>query len=378
MNKLTKLLVVILAAQIGLVLLTRSSGAKLATFVPNEPLLAIDRSAVVKISIADPQEPNAKPDQAAQGAGDNKPLQVELAKVGERWTTNELNFPVSATKLQQVLDTLFEAKRSLPVTTTKAGSKQLKVSADDFERKVTLSDKDGRALHTLHFGNSPGFKKTYIRLDDEVPTYTVNFGVFELSASAKDWFDREILSFESESVSEINFPTFSLKNKDNIFSLDGKASDESDNAEQIRDFVQRVKQLSYTEVLGDQTKPEYQLSPALVEFNVVKKTGEKVTYSFGKIVGADGKDEERVLKLSNLPYFFKVAKGTVDTLAESNRAALVKKAGSNEQGAEAVNAESGPSQPDPVASAPAEEVAGAGQPLLDEETMGTTSEGAAN
>ncbi|MEW8438320.1 MAG: DUF4340 domain-containing protein, partial [Candidatus Thiodiazotropha taylori] len=67
------------------------------------------------------------------------------------------DFPVNSDKVQQFFDRLEALRSDTPVATSDGARERFKVSDEQFERRITLTQSD-ETLARLYLGSSPGMR----------------------------------------------------------------------------------------------------------------------------------------------------------------------------------------------------------------------------
>jgi hypothetical protein len=301
--KLITLLSVLLAAQIGVVAWVNRSSGDLATFNAAKPLLDVDAGEVDEVVIK----------------GEGKEPLVMKRKEGKWVLPGQAGFPVSSKKLDVFLKKLLTAKPSWPVGRTEVAAKQLKVTEDSFERKISLL-KNGEVLGEVYLGTSPGFRKVHARLVGTPDTYAIDFNTFDAPMNPADWYDRDLLRVAEADIERIDMGAFALTRGEKGFELEGLAPDEQTNPGKAEEVVGDVTSLSFTDVMGKKGKDTFEQGQLILEFTVKGKDGKAVKYT---VVAPSGQANYYILKSSNYPYYLKVAKKKFDDLRALDRAQLV-------------------------------------------------------
>ena len=162
MSRSVKLLLLLLALQAGLVAWVNIQGDEPGAVEADEPLLALD------LESADAGDHRAKGDPpVAPGAH------------GRRWVlSGKGDFPVAPAKFEEFAEKLLKARRSWPVGRTLVAARKLRVTEEDFERRVRFL-KGTEVLGDVFLGSSPGFRKVHARLDGDELTHAIDFNAFD-------------------------------------------------------------------------------------------------------------------------------------------------------------------------------------------------------
>ncbi|RMG41713.1 MAG: DUF4340 domain-containing protein, partial [Candidatus Dadabacteria bacterium] len=218
MNSLIRTLVIILVAQIALIAFMYSGGDKLAHFKSQEPLLPFKTEDVDTVQIEEK---------------DKKPL--VLTKKDDNWVIPaDNNFPASETKVKEFLNKLAKIKKPLPVGQTKIAAKQLKVTDENFERKITFKQGD-KVLGILYLGSSPVYKMVHARLAGSDLTYSIPFSVYQAAVQKDVWRNLKLLQVKAADISNLKLNGFKLIRKDKKVILSDLKDSEEMNSSKVKD-----------------------------------------------------------------------------------------------------------------------------------------------
>ncbi|MDE3274044.1 DUF4340 domain-containing protein, partial [Pseudoalteromonas sp. G4] len=185
MNKAVTILSMVLGAQVILAGALFYNGQN--SFETQAPvsLLSLEQHAINEITLKE---------------GDNeKPL--TLVKNGENWHLAEYpNLPLLDYKVSALTDTLINSKVNWPVSRTEASHERFKVADDNFEKRITYKLGDDEV--DILLGESPSFKKLYVRNGDNNDVFTIEFSGYQLSVDKNDWLSKSLLSVKD--ISEIS------------------------------------------------------------------------------------------------------------------------------------------------------------------------------
>ena len=299
MNKTIRLLAVIVIAQLLFIVATHMGGDTLAQHSGGETILAFDKTQVDHLLI----EQKGKDDQESE--------KVSLSKKDDKWQT-EAGFPVSAGKVDGLLDRLAGLKHGLPVATSSSALTRFKVDDDDYERRITLKNGD-KKLAVLYLGSGAGARQTHARSDTQAAVYTVELGVYDAPTKVENWQDKNLLKLSTKEVSELKLadmsfklnPTADKKTSLPIWKTDSLPENKIVNQKAINESVEKLASLSFSKVLGKEKKSEYGLDKP--ELNVILNyKGKAREYQLGKLKDKD----DYVLKLSDRAEYFQIASYT--------------------------------------------------------------------
>jgi hypothetical protein len=294
----------LLAVQLVAALVLSLGGRDLSPAESEGPLLAFEPEEVMRLRIA---------------SGEQE-LVVERSEDG--WQLPALGgFPVSEIKVTDLLGKLAGIQRRIPVGTTAAAIARFKVGEDGFERRLTLEVAAG-PLGTLYLGDSPGFRRLFVRADGDAAVYEAQLALFDVADKADEWTKKTLLQLEPEAIEGIRVGAVALaRGEDGAWTLEGLAEDEALDQEAVEDLVGKIANLSFRGVLGTAEKPEYGQDAPLLTLEVDLAEASR-SYVVSALVGS----EDRVLKVSSQPYYFRLSQLTAEDLTEITREGLIARA----------------------------------------------------
>lgn len=302
MGKLIALLSVLLIVQVGVVAWVQRSADELTAFDATAPLVDLEASRVDELIIE----------------GGEKERLVIKREEGQWLLPDHGNFPVAPSKLEGFLEKLLAAKPSWPVGTTQVAAQQLEVAEDAFERRIRLLG-NGRVLNEVYLGSSPGFRKVHARLGGATNTHVIDFNTFDAPTDPADWRDRDLLRLPEAELERIDMGAFALARGPEGFEVVGLAEEEEKKPEEIAEVVRAVTTLSFLDELADEGKAAFEQGELILEFSLKGKNANPVEYT----IVAPGEGDHYILKASNRPFYFKVAKKKFDELRAVDREQLV-------------------------------------------------------
>lgn len=307
MDKTTKFLGGLLAAQLLLAVWAFSGGTDLSVHRPDQPLLAFDPAEVTDIKVAGPEE-----------------TEVALKRVADGWLLADAwNVPAKDGKITQLLDRLRDLKTGLAVATTSGAKERFEVADDKFERRITLLKGD-ETIATLYLGTSPGLRKIHARKSDDDVVYSVAFAAYEAPDKADDWLDAGLLHFKQSELEAIELDDLTLTKTrpkeseqagvetDNGWTASGLAPGENLDQTKAGDLVRKLAQLDVRKVLGTEAKPDFQQDAPELRLKLRLSAAEPVSWTLSK----PEQGEDYVLKSSQHPWYFGVAPWTAKPLLE--------------------------------------------------------------
>jgi hypothetical protein len=316
MNKLNRILIVILVLQLGLAAVVlwprRTTSQEGQSLLPD---LETDR--VVRVTIT--------------GAGGNR---IELAKEGADWVLPEADgYPVQGSKVSSMLIKLAGLQTGQAVTETRDSHERLGVAENEYERLVEIELDDG-TRHALYVGTSPTFGATHIRADGQDEVYlTSDLSTSDVGVLPTDWADRIYLSVPQDQVVRL-----SLENQNGEFtfirltgagetgsaqgtwSMADLAADETLNSSAVETLLGRASSVTMLRPLGTEEKAEYGMDNPTALVTLRTQSDEEGAKTYTLRVGAmDPEDNSYVVISSESSYYVRVSESTVQSLVENAR-----------------------------------------------------------
>jgi len=310
----------LLALQLLVALVLEIGGRGMEPAGSQGPLLAFDRDKVTGIRI---QAPDGEP--------------VLVTKTEGHWIIPSLgDLPAAEHKVTGLLSKLADLKKGLPVATSEEALKRFKVSDQVFERKLTLESEEA-APAILYLGDSPGFRRLFVRTDGDSAVYDAELGLFDAPDKASDWSDRTLLHLDTEKLQRLAFSGVILERKDDSWQLADLAEGEEQDEQAIEDKVRALANIDFLGVLTDKGEPEVDKEATPVEIEATLANGETLHYRIVKL--AEGNDY--LLEVSNRPQRFTLASYVAENLTGTSRARLLK---ASEEAVESPSEESPPDE----------------------------------
>lgn len=186
LTRFHKILIGLLAAQLVLaaIVLTRSDDS--AVLDPKPILVAFDAAKVTRVQIASANE---------------RPL--DLVKHGDAWVlASGFDYPVLANKVTDLLSNVAKLSASAPVATQASRHKQLRVTDDAFERKLTLTV--GGKDTTLLVGSAAGSRRNALRVAGDSRVYAVSgLAPWSIGATPREWLDTSYVRIAREDIGKL-------------------------------------------------------------------------------------------------------------------------------------------------------------------------------
>ena len=266
------------------------------------PLLAFDRDQVTGIRIHVPK-----------GEG------VLLAKIDDGWVIPALDgLRAAQSKVSDLLSKLGELEKGLPVATSEAAQKRFKVADHNFERKLTLEGGNG-TLATLYLGDSPGFRRLFVRADGDDAVYEAQIGLFDAPDKPDAWSDRTLLYLNKDNVQELTIGELTLERKDDGWRITDLTAGEQQDPDAVEDLTRMLTSIDFVGVLGADTESAISQEVPPLKIGAVLTTGETIGYRIAKLE----QDNDYLLEVSNRPQRFKLAAYAAEELTGIGRASLL-------------------------------------------------------
>lgn len=235
------------------------------------------------------------------------------------------DFPAETTRVEQVLHSLAELRRPLPIATSAAARQRFKVADDVFEHQITLTA-DGQPVARLILGDSPGFRRRYLRPSDDPGVYDVRLEVLNLSSDADGWIAHDQLHLERDQIQRLAADAWVLHKTDegawNLINADEDLSDRLDPLK-VEALLNTLANLSYRTVLGTEVPAGF--DPHAPELALTIDLGEdgkqRRVYLIAELAG---ERQDSVLKVEDDPYYFKLSDFDLGPLAGLDAAGLLK------------------------------------------------------
>ena len=222
MNKLNRILLGVLAAQIALVLIfqLRGEDTTIGKLEPILPAFARDKVDRVRVFDRTARAPEGEADQPAspKGKPGDKPS-VDLVKKGSAWVlASHFDYPVSADKVTDLLDKIDGMRTRGAIASGAAREKQLEVADDSYQRKVIVTS--GGKDTTFFVGASAGSRQTSVRLAGQEAIHGVTgLSAFGVGARASAWVEGAYVDVQPDRIA-----SFDVVNAGGSFHLERAAS----------------------------------------------------------------------------------------------------------------------------------------------------------
>ncbi len=307
LTPLASALTILLLVQIAFALVLGFGGRDLAPAQSQGPLLAIDRDRITRIRIEAPE---------------TEPLVLE--RKDGAWRIPGLgDFPAAGFKIDELLGKLAAIEKRLPVATSESALTRFKVAETGFERRLTLEGADTPAA-TLYLGDSPGFRRLYVRAAGERAVYEAELALFDASEKANDWTDTTHLHLPAENIQGMRLADATLERENGVWRLVDAAEGEELDQQAVDEAARKLASLDFSSVAASAVpgnEADGTVAPQKV-FGVTLGTGETREYRLSEI----GDSEDWSLRVSDLPYTFVLPAYVAEGLT-MDRASLLQASG---------------------------------------------------
>jgi hypothetical protein len=256
--------------------------------------------------------------------------QVQLAKVDEQWVLPAAdNYPVLAANVTRLISDALAIDTSRLVANTPASHGRLKVSPNDYVRRVELTGADGQRV-TLYIGASPNVGTTHVRRDGQDAVYLTPAA---LSTDARTdlagWIDTAYVQANPDEIQQIDVERDQeqyslLRDPAGEWTLAGLAPGEMVQTDQANLLASRLATISLTKPLGKSLKPEYGLDQPQASITLTVASADGMTQTVAIAIGAeDEAGSAYTVKASTAAFYGQAPKFQLQDFVEKGRADLV-------------------------------------------------------
>ena len=292
MNRLGKLLALVLAVQLLLVVVVFWPQNNESEDTANSALLTLDADTVNRLAISDADST------------------VILSRQGDSWRLPEYHgLPVDMEKLSTALNVLPGLPRGWPVANSSSARARFEVAADEFQRRVDYMLNEQSTVSLL-VGTSPGFRKVHIRIADADPIYAVKFNSFDLPAQAAEWLDKTLLHVTD--VQAVKGLDYNIRRGDDGWQSDGEVSPDAAEVEKLVNGLSSLRVTGAADIAMAAILEDMQVPPTLT----VETTAGDYEYRLFEV------DETYYINRADIGVYFDLSALDYDRLNEVNAASL--------------------------------------------------------
>jgi len=241
---------------------------------------------------------------------------IVLAKDGDAWVLPEAgNYPVNADKIQPFLEKIAGVQTNRLVTETEASQKRLKVSPEDFNRLVEITDLNG-SKQQLFIGNSAGAGATHVRAGDLPQVYLTDaIQPFDVDPRASTWIDTVYYTIPQTTTVSLTLEndngTFVFERDGETWTMQGLNEGEEFAPNNLTTVLNLVTTLRMTKPAGKEELPAYGLDEPQATLTIKTDNGQTHTL----LIGAQNEDsQDYLVKSSGSDYYVWIASFTGDNL----------------------------------------------------------------
>lgn len=302
MQKKITIAAVLLAVQVGLVMLFQLVGSGRSSSAPDTSWLSVKAEQVSVVEIT--------------GSKNDK---MVLEKSGDAWLIKDsFGALASNEQVKAMLEKIAGFKKGFAVATTPGAAKRFKVAEDQFERHIVLKDKD-TIVGDFYVGTSPGFRQIHARKSGSDEVLVVALSTFELETARDTWLDKNLLHEKKDELTGLVFPEVTLKKIEDKWQAEGLAAGQETEAKEIEKVVDRAANVTIQDVLDPAVvAPLLSTTPAF-KFSLTRKDGKSVEFAFYKQEG-----DAYVLKQSDRDLVCKVTALQVEGLKKVTKESILK------------------------------------------------------
>jgi len=249
---------------------------------------------------------------------------VELVKRNGAWVVHSAyDMPVAANKAGDLIKQIAALRRGLPIADTSGAPKRFKVSDEDFERRITLSQ-SGKSLATIYLGATAGPHETDARTAGERAVYTVDVPVYTLPTDAGGWFDDELLQVPPDVLAEIDIEgaghppqvltrQFGANKTPGPWALQGLAKGKQVDTLLVSSLTRAIAEMRVDDVLGDQPNPDWRTNEPALTLTLKTSAGKSTIWTLSKPKSGGFS----VLKSSEHPWYFSLTDAQAKPLLDA-------------------------------------------------------------
>lgn len=243
---------------------------------------------------------------------------ITLAYEEGSWVLPEADsYPADKEKVTAFLAKIAGLEADRLVTQTSASHKRLKVTEDDFERRIDVQMADG-GRHRLYVGNSPSWGAAHVRADGQDEVYlTRELTSQDAGVDATAWVNTTYVSIPREQIVGITIEnqqgSLVLQKEGETWQLEGLPAGETLDESKVTTLLTRVSSVTLVEPLGKDDPVAYGLDDPLAVVTVTTDEGESHVLRVG---AQDPEDKSYALASSSSEYYVRVREFVAQDLVE--------------------------------------------------------------
>lgn len=229
---------------------------------------------------------------------------ITLVKKNDIWTLKDkFDFPANQEKISKILDAILVPQNLRLTGKTNNALKKFKLDENNYIETIDLISKD--KTDTLILGDTPEFKKIYIRNKKDSNSYILDLAKFDLDTNIKNWYLKDILGINKNLVKRFVFSTFSIIKKDNEFVIENVDSMKDIKKEPFDFLLNQLFNISFLDIIS---KNKIDDKTPLFTIEVQKEDNTKMVLKFLK------SNDLYIMKISTMPWDFSISKNLFNAL----------------------------------------------------------------
>jgi hypothetical protein len=254
---------------------------------------------------------------------DDSAKSVRLQQAAGHWSVGAENYPADDSKIKGIIERIAKLKNSRLVSRSKGSHSRLKVGEQMFNRKVAMTDNDGKDI-TFFLGTSPSSKAIHLRRAGNDEVYEVSgLTAWQLQADNESWWQTKYVT-----INPADLQSLTIKGKENIsLSRDAKgdwqladapAGSTLDN-KRIGELLDTISEISITGYESHDFTP-----PGKPLATITYKTKDK-NFDLQIWAKKDNKVDKQIIKNSNSKFYAKVSSYILKDTLELKQNELIQK-----------------------------------------------------
>lgn len=224
--------------------------------------------------------------------------ELEIKKQDDGWYLPAYGeLAVKNEKVTEILDELAKLHASWPVAATEEAAERFEVSKENAQKSLQLKSGD-EIVGKLYLGTSPGFRKVHARVSEDDNVYAVEFSQYRVSTKGEDWFDKNVLGFQSP-ISSLKVGDTAFNKTETGWSVSGLPVDKTDSAE-VESWLKNLSTLQVSKLITGNDKDKLLVLDPNLEIQV-EGEGNVTAYKLWK------KDDNYYIKRADNQQLFEIA-----------------------------------------------------------------------
>ncbi|GAB5413807.1 MAG: hypothetical protein Cons2KO_14100 [Congregibacter sp.] len=182
---------------------------------------------------------------------DDDGAELTLEEIEGEWRLADSNLPAARDKVDTLLYALTQRDPGFPIAQTAEAAKRFEVSAEKFQRKLTLTGAE--AENVVYLGSSPAFRKVHARVEGDDAIFVAELNTYDADTNADQWLDRSLLGVQGvnglQVGSQLDEQRYAIV-EDTWQNADGSAV----NSEDLETLLTGLSSLRVSGVLENETE----------------------------------------------------------------------------------------------------------------------------